>query len=102
MEVKEAATAGTMESSDALISVEPNPEKGIKIELTSSVEKQYGKQIKKVITETLESLGVKDAIIRVNDKGALDCVIRARVQTAVTRAAKAKFNWEEDDAKCIN
>ncbi|HBM79622.1 MAG TPA: citrate lyase acyl carrier protein [Clostridiaceae bacterium] len=102
MEIKTAATAGTLESSDALISVEPNSKNGIEIELNSSVKKQYGKQIKKVIIETLNSLGVKNVTVHVDDKGALDCVIRARLQTAIIRAAKAKFNWEEDDAKCIN
>lgn len=102
MEIKAIATAGTLESSDALVSVEPNPNNGIEVEIDSSVIKQYGKQIKKVIMETLESLEVKNAIVHVDDKGALDCVIKARVQAAVVRAAKAKFNWEEGDKKCIN
>ena len=33
----------------------------------------------------LQELDVTDACVRVNDRGALDCVIRARVETAVLR-----------------
>ena len=95
MEIKNNAMAGTMESSDILIAIEPNPDKEIAIELKSSVEKQFGDQIKKVIMDTLLELNVESAVIRVNDKGALDCVIKSRVQAAVLRAAgEMHFNWE--------
>ncbi|MGL5616861.1 MAG: citrate lyase acyl carrier protein [Sarcina sp.] len=92
MKIIKAAMAGTVESSDISIAIEPN-ESGIVIELNSSVEKQFGKQIRKVITETLEALEVKNAKVKAIDKGALDCIIKARVQTAVTRASEGKFNW---------
>lgn len=95
MEIKKTAIAGTLESSDITIAIEPNPNNEIAIKFKSSVEKQFGDQIKKVIMDTLEELDVKSAIVRVNDKGALDCVIKARVQTVVLRAAEdKKFNWE--------
>ena len=95
MEIKNSVTAGTLESSDVSISLDPNPGNGIKIELESSVEKQYGNQIRKVVKETFDKLDVKDASVRLVDKGALDCVIRARLETAVMRAANEKFSWEE-------
>ncbi|PJI08519.1 MULTISPECIES: citrate lyase acyl carrier protein [Clostridium] len=95
MEIKKAAMAGTFESSDITISVQPNPKNEVVIKLKSSVEKQFGDQIKKVIMDTLKKLDVKSAIVGANDKGALDCVIKARVQAAVMRAAgETKFNWE--------
>lgn len=94
MEIKNTAMAGTLESSDITIVIEPNPEKEVSIKLQSSVEKQFGEQIKKVIIDTLKELEVDSAIISANDKGALDCVIRARVQTAALRAAEENnFNW---------
>ncbi|MBZ4663538.1 MAG: citD2 [Caloramator sp.] len=96
MKIKRVASAGTLESSDILVVVEPNLDQGIVLELKSVVEKQYGEQIKKVIIDTLAELGIRDAIVKVNDKGALDCVIKARVQTAVFRATeKQNLNWEE-------
>ena len=92
MEIKNTAMAGTLESSDISITIEAN-DNGIEINLKSSVEKQFGKQIRRVIEETLKELGVKNALVTANDKGALDSVIKARVQTAVIRATGEKFNW---------
>ena len=56
------------------------------MELQSSVEAQFGRQIKALIVETLEGLGIKDAHVDAIDKGALDCTIKARVTAAAVRA----------------
>ena len=45
MELKNVASAGTLESSDVQIIIEPN-EDGLELSITSSVLNQYGKQIK--------------------------------------------------------
>lgn len=85
---------GTVESSDILVIIEPKAGKGIEIKLKSSVEMQFGTHIKQVITSTLLELGVVDAVVIANDKGALDCVIKSRVQTAVHRAANStEYKW---------
>ncbi|MCR1898826.1 citrate lyase acyl carrier protein [Irregularibacter muris] len=98
MRIIKAGMAGTMESSDISIIVEPNTQKGIEIQLNSSVEKQFGNQIRKVITDTLKGLGISEALVRANDKGALDCIVKARTLAATYRAAgEEKFNWEELD-----
>ena len=47
MEITQIAVAGTVESSDILITVEPTEADEIQISLESSVEKQFGQQIKK-------------------------------------------------------
>ena len=89
--------AGTMESSDISVTIEPKSTGGIEIILKSPVENQFGKQIRKVIEDTLSELGIMNATVRANDKGALDCTIKARVQTAVHRAAGAReYKWRED------
>ncbi len=94
MEIKIAAVAGTMESSDAMVQIEPREQSGIVIDLRSSVERQYGAQIKKKVLETVEQLGVNAAAISIVDKGALDCTIQARVTTAVYRAAQiTSYDW---------
>lgn len=89
MDIKKAAKAGTMESNDIYIMLQPGEGKGIELSLDSIVMKQFGKKIEKVIMETLDSLGVKDVKITAKDRGALDYTIRARVETAVTRAQEA-------------
>jgi citrate lyase subunit gamma (acyl carrier protein) len=86
MEILQTSVAGTLESSDIMITLEPAPS-GIKIELKSVVKKQFGKEILQVIHQTLSDLQVKAAKVTVVDKGALDCTIEARLKAAVYRAA---------------
>ena len=85
MKIERAAVAGTLESSDAQITVEPGTE-GIELTIESSVIHQFGKQIRAVVLETLERLEVTNARVTVVDKGALYCTLKARVECAVYRA----------------
>ena len=94
MVIQKPAIAGTLESSDCMVTVEPGEGK-IDLDLDSAVIRQYGKQIRKVILETLRRLDVTDAKITVVDKGALDCTIKARVECAVYRSngVKDQLPW---------
>lgn len=96
MEILTTAVAGTVESSDIMVTIEPNPNHNLDITLESSVEKQFGNQIRKVIKETAQALQVEQAIITAVDKGALDCTVKARTIAAIYRAAgKNEFDWKE-------
>ena len=87
--VRKAAQAGTIESNDIMVTVSPaNAGAGVQIELLSPLIKQFGRQIKAVISETIQEYGLSDVAIHANDRGALDCTIRARVRAAVERAMK--------------
>ena len=95
MEILKPAMAGTLESSDAQVTVEPGTD-GIQLTLSSSVMNQYGRQIKATVLETLERLGVESAQVTVVDKGALDCTLKARVECAVFRScgqSQANIPW---------
>lgn len=95
MELKTNSTAGTMESSDIMIMLEPRTEGGIELELASSVMQQFGKQIRKVILDTLQEYDVQNAKVETVDKGALDCTVRARTVAAIYRAAqRSDYRWE--------
>ena len=95
MKLITTGNAGTMESNDIMIPVEPSDAGGVQVELTSSVYQQFGKQIIAVIRETAADYGVENALITAVDKGALDCTVRARVATALTRAAQwHDYTWE--------
>lgn len=87
MEIKHGAMAGTLESSDIMVTILPNSD-GIQIDLTSSVEQYYGDSIRATMHRTLEALGVSSARIEAVDHGALDCTIQARLTTAVRRASR--------------
>jgi len=84
MDIKKCATAGTMESSDVYVEIKPCDD-GIKIELESVVEKQFGEKIREVVGDVLAQTGVDSADVRVVDRGALECVSRAKVETAILR-----------------
>ena len=85
MEIKKPAVAGTLESSDCQVTVEPGNGK-VDFSLESAVIHQFGNQSKKVTLETLKDLGVDNVRISSVDKGALDCTIKARIEGAVFRA----------------
>ena len=75
----------------------PNPGQGIQIELQSDVKALFGQAIEETVRAVLAEFGVQDALVDVNDKGALDFVIRARMECAVCRAAQVQFNWGKED-----
>lgn len=89
MKLIKNAIAGTLESSDVQVMVEP-VEEGISVDLRSSVIKQYGAQILETVDDVLNKLDVKAVHLVIQDQGALDCTIRARVQTALLRASDNK------------
>jgi citrate lyase subunit gamma (acyl carrier protein) len=95
MEVLQNSIAGTLESSDIMITLEPGTN-GVEIELKSIVEKQFGREIRRAINETLSSLGISNARVSVIDKGALDCTIRARTKTAAYRAQYPETGKDQD------
>jgi citrate lyase subunit gamma (acyl carrier protein) len=89
MQPKIPAQAGTLESSDALVLVEPVAAgAGRQIELESYVMRQYGRHIRQQVITTLDRLCVADVRILVKDKGALDATVQARIETAIRRSGQ--------------
>jgi citrate lyase subunit gamma (acyl carrier protein) len=94
MKIVKEALAGTLESSDLMVKVAPADDDRLQVVITSEVIRQFGVQINAVVRETLGRLAVTAGVIVVEDKGALDCAIRARVQTAVLRGAESQtMDW---------
>ena len=82
-ELVKKAWAGTMESSDAYVEVEPAQD--LTVELQSVVQAQFGEAIEASVRDVLAQCGVEKACVKVMDRGALECVICARVETALLR-----------------
>lgn len=94
MKIVQAAMAGTLESSDLMVKVSP-VESGLDVVIQSEVYTQFGDRITEVVNETLAALNIQQGLIVVDDKGALDCVIRARMQAALLRGmAREDIVWE--------
>lgn len=95
MKIVQAALAGTLESSDLMVKVSPC-DNGLDIVINSEVMKQFGEQITHIVNVTLTAFNVTHGQIIVDDKGALDCVIRARMQVAIMRGTCSnEINWEK-------
>lgn len=85
MKVVRKAMAGTMESNDVMVYVAPASQ-GLEVHVKSIVQRQFGEQIERVAREAAQALGAEQALIELDDRGAVDCTIRARVETALLRA----------------
>jgi citrate lyase subunit gamma (acyl carrier protein) len=91
MTIVGTSQAGTLESSDIMVTVSPAESgSGIVVQLTSPVVKQYGRHIEALIVKLVQEQGLSDVQINVNDRGALDCTIKARVLTAIARCKAEK------------
>lgn len=82
------STAETMESSDVFVELEPAGQ--IEIEIESVVYAQFGDAIENTVRDVLQKQGVTGARVRLHDRGALECVLRARVETAVRRGREER------------
>ncbi len=89
MDILKKAVAGTLESSDVYVEIEPCDEGNV-IEVESVVKEQFGDEILETAEAVLKEHGVSNARVRLSDRGALECVIRARVETALFRAKGAQ------------
>ncbi len=87
MEIKETASAGTVDKCDCLITVSKG-EGYVKINLTSKVLYEYGDSIKNIILQTLKKLHINDITVDVEDMGAFEYVIVARLEAAIYRSQK--------------
>ena len=88
MKILHNAQAGSLESSDALITISPAEKgAGVLLDLNSIVQEQFGEQIRSIVQEVLARKGIEDVRISIQDRGALDYSLRARVETALSRAS---------------
>jgi citrate lyase subunit gamma (acyl carrier protein) len=93
MKIVKDAMAGTLESSDVLVKVSPS-DGPLEVVVKSEVERQFGDQIRRVVADTLARFAISEGLVIVEDKGALDCTIRARLQAAVLRGGAAEsLDW---------
>ena len=82
-----SAVAGSLESNDILITISGSSTGGSanSVSLSSIVINQFGPAIRAVIDQCLEASGLTGVEVAVQDKGALECTIKARMETAIAR-----------------
>jgi citrate lyase subunit beta/citryl-CoA lyase len=72
--------------SDCLVSYTAKEQGGISFELKSKVQVLYGDAIKELCLNELDYFGIKHADIKIDDSGALDFIIAARIEAALKQA----------------
>ena len=82
MRITKESVAGTVESSDVMVYVAP-----------SGGGVQFDAQIRATVDDVLKQLGVDAVALRLDDRGALDCVLRARLKAALLRATDEPVDW---------
>lgn len=97
MVILNSATAGTQDSNDVEVTIEPG-NGSLTLQIESKVLRQFGRQIRQTALETLERLAVTDAVVSLHDNGALNYTIKARVECAVFRSSKQTelISWGGD------
>ena len=88
MSTLKKASCGTMESSDAYMELQPIAA-GVQIDLQSVVEHQFGDSIRALAADMLQQEGIDNVSLRIVDRGALECTLRARLETLIARAREA-------------
>jgi citrate lyase subunit gamma (acyl carrier protein) len=77
------ASAGTLESSDCLVTVSLA---GNGIEYEGANRSVFLNRTEKIVREAMKKYSVENASVRIQDQGALEVTLRARVETAIERA----------------
>ncbi len=81
-----AGNKGGRVRSDCYVTFEPKESGGISINLQSKVGVMYGDAIKELCRKELDFFGIKNALITIEDSGALDFTIAARIESVVRQA----------------
>lgn len=86
MNIEKRAVAGSLQSNDCLVEIAPLDH--LEIELQSPLKDRFGTQMLDAAKTVIQEQQVTAGRVRITDKGALDCTIRARVKTAILRASQ--------------
>lgn len=82
-ELLHPAAAGTDESGDVVVTVAPAAQ--TRIVLHTALRAQFGEAMERTAREVLQAHQLT-ALVELHDRGALDWIIRARLETALARA----------------
>jgi citrate lyase subunit gamma (acyl carrier protein) len=88
-EIYREAKAGLDDRGDVVVSLSPAEKgTGVQLEIESRVMSMFGEQIRASVLDVIDNYELTDLKVRVQDRGALDYVIRARLITAIERALR--------------
>lgn len=84
-----AVRAGSDAKHDLMVQLELDGD-AREVEIHSKVEKKFGEAIREDVEQVLDEFGIRGVKIQIDDLGAWDFAVKARVRTAVKRALAQK------------
>lgn len=94
--MKKTAVAGNWGDgvrSDCRVTLDLTETEGLNIQLLSKVKEYFGEHIISLAKKELEFFGLKNARIKIEDSGALDHVLAARIESAVKQLIKTNKEY---------
>ncbi len=91
--ISSAGNYGKEIRSDCKVTIELTKSGGLKIDLASKVKEYFGDQIMSLAKKELEFFDIKNANILIEDRGALDYVITARIESAIKQVSDTKKKY---------
>ena len=85
------AQAGTLESSDCMVVVSPSD--GYAMEYGGQNEALFKRRTERIVREIADRYA-PGALVQIQDRGALEVTLRARVETAFERASASNESFE--------
>jgi citrate lyase subunit beta/citryl-CoA lyase len=83
--VATAGNSGPKVRSDCEIQLQITSAGGIVVDVISKVKTLYGESIAELASEVLGFFGIRNALVKINDSGALPFVITARLEAALKK-----------------
>jgi len=81
----QAGNTGPKVRSDCFVEMQLTQSGGINLDLNSKVASMYGESIKELVFDVLNFFDIKNAEVKLTDKGALPWVISARLEAAIKK-----------------
>ena len=88
-----AGNKGNKIKSDCFVTFSIKEEGGLEILIESKVQAMYGEAIRKLATDILNFYKIKNASLIIEDKGALDFVLAARIEAAIKQVIKTEKDF---------
>jgi len=87
--IARAGNTGPKVRSDCLVSLELTNKGGLNIQIESKVKALYESSIISLIKDVLKVFEIKNAVVKLDDRGALSLVLAARIEAAVKQLIKS-------------
>lgn len=88
-----AGNAGPKVRSDCRVEIVLTEKGVVEIDIASKVKSLYGESIESLCREILGFYGISSADVKIDDYGAFDYVIAARIEAALRKLGKAEKPW---------